>query len=93
MVVSPSVDGNDNYVFGPVVEDGNQISPDGTLPPIILDYRDAHAGVDASMHLPLSTVGTNTIFNNADGDGVQDEGEEPVAELLVTLICDGNALV
>ena len=27
VVVSPSVDGNDNYAFGPVVEDGNQIFP------------------------------------------------------------------
>ena len=74
------------------MEDDNQISPDGTLPPIILEYGDAHAGVDAGMHLSLSNVCTNEIFNDADGDGVQDKGKEPVAKLLVTLICDGNAL-
>ena len=39
--------------------DGNLISPDGTLSPIILDYGDTHAGVDAGVHLPLLTVGTN----------------------------------
>ena len=92
VVVSSSVDGNNNYVFGSVVEEGNQISLDGTLPPIILDYGAAHARVDAGMHLLLSTVGSNAIFNNADGDGVQDKGKEPVAKLLVTLICNKNAL-
>ena len=44
------------------------------------------------MHLPLLTMGTTAIFNNTDGDSVQDKGKEPVAELLITLICDGNAL-
>ena len=87
-----SSDGNDNYVFGPVVEDGNQMDPNGASPAIVVTYGDAIPGLDAGMYLPLSSIGPNTVFNDADQDGIQDEGEEPLADVLVTLVCDGNEI-
>mmetsp|Transcript_32451 Transcript_32451/g.58651 ORF Transcript_32451/g.58651 Transcript_32451/m.58651 type:complete len:1622 (-) Transcript_32451:91-4956(-) len=92
VAVAPEVDGNDNYVFSPVVEDGNQIYQNGTSPTIAIGYDDIIHGWDAGLYLPLATIGPNTVFNDVDEDGTQDEGEEPVVGVPITLVCDRNAV-
>jgi hypothetical protein len=44
--VAPVVDGNDNYVFGPVVDGGNQIFPNGTSPSTDIGYNENADGWD-----------------------------------------------
>ncbi|KAL7555014.1 hypothetical protein ACHAWF_018715 [Thalassiosira exigua] len=89
--VTPELDGNDEYVFSPVVEGGDsQIYPNGTSPTVAIGYNQTVDTWDVGMYLPLSSVGPNVVFNDLDQDGVQDEGEGPLEGVEVALVCDGT---
>lgn len=90
--VAPEVDGNDNYVFSPIASGGNQIFPNGTSPEADIGFDDNVGDWNAGMFLPLSTVGPALVYNDLNGDGVQDleQGEEPLPGVEVTLVCDGQ---
>ncbi|KAL7539847.1 hypothetical protein ACHAWF_006516, partial [Thalassiosira exigua] len=94
--VTPSVDGNDNYVFSPVVGDGsdggNQIYPNGTSPTVTVGHNQTVDAWNAGMYLPLSAVGPSAIFDDLDRDGARDQDEPPLAGVPVTLVCDGQTV-
>ena len=39
------------------------------------------------MYLPPATIGPNEVFDDLDGDGVQEDGEPPLANVTVNLYC------
>lgn len=90
--VEPEVNDNDNYVFSPIVEDGNQIYPNGTSPIVDIDYNSNVDDWDVGLYLPLSAVGPNVVFNDLNNDGIQDENEGPLSGVDITLMCDGQAV-
>ena len=41
------------------------------------------------MYLPPATIGPNEVFDDLDGDGVQEDGEPPLANVTINLYCKG----
>lgn len=96
IIVTPEVDGNDNYVFSPIVPDGNDIFPNGTSPDINVGYNSNIDGWDVGMYLPPATVGPNKVFHDTDGDGNHDPNEPYMDNVKVDLYCykeDGTAVL
>ena len=83
--VTLEVDGNDNYVFSPVVDDGNQINQNGTSHVVKINYNENTDGWDVSMYLPLANIGPNLVFNDLDKDGLHDESEPALEGVAVSL--------
>lgn len=94
--VTPEIDGNNNYVFSPIVPDGNQIFPNGTSPSITVGYNSNLNGWDVGMYLPPATIGPNQVFHDTDGDGNHDVNEPYLENITVDLYCyqeDGTAVL
>ena len=94
--VTPEIDGNNNYVFSPIVPDGNQIFPNGTSPLITVGYNTNINGWDVGMYLPPATIGPNQVFHDTDGDGHHDVNEPIMVNVTVDLYCyqeDGTAVL
>jgi len=86
--VTPEVDGED-YEFSPINPDCtstecNQIQENGTSPTVDVDWNDVIDNWDVGMYQPV-TLG-NKVWDDANGNGHQDEGEDGMVGLTVTLL-------
>ena len=88
--VTPEVDGVD-YVFSPINPDCttecNQIQQNGTSPTVDVDWNDVIDNWDVGMYQPV-TIG-NKVWEDANGNGQQDEGEDGMVGITVVLV-DAN---
>ena len=88
--VSPNVN-NQTYSFSPIVPNGNQIHPNGTSPVVNVTWNDIVKNLDVGMYLPV-TIG-NKVWEDLNGNGLQDDGEAGKANVTVKLINDAGATV
>ena len=85
---------NENYIFSPIVNDeptGNSIYPNGTSSTIDVEYNTNYNEWNVGLHLPLSTI-NSVVFNDVNGNGIQDETEDVLPGVDVTLICDSQVV-
>ena len=84
------------FVYSPLADGGNQISPDeesgfGTSPPANLVAGTVVDTWIAALYQPVS-IG-NKVWNDMNGDGLQDAGEPGMPNITATLVDeDGNDL-
>ena len=81
---------DDPYVFSPVVDGGNQIYPNGTSPIVNITYDDDQE-VGVGMYQPVS-IG-DKVFEDLNGNGIQDAGENGLVGVNVTLVDGSGAAV
>ena len=87
--------GNDpDFDWSPVVNGGNQISPDPSAQPygnrspmVTLGLGDVDTTLDGGMYTPVDITGA--AWHDLDADGVEDPGEPGLPNVVVTLY-DGN---
>jgi protocatechuate 3,4-dioxygenase beta subunit len=82
-----SVKKDPEYTFSPIAEDGNSVSQDGTTNPVTLELGDTIDTWDVGMYLPVSLG--NKVFDDLNGNAIQDNGEPGLEGVTVTLI-DGS---
>lgn len=73
-----------DYTFSPVVEGGNTVDQDGTTDPITLELGVNVDIWDVGMFLPVSLG--NKVFDDLNGNAIQDAGEPGLEGVTVTLI-------
>ena len=87
----------DGYEFSPADAGGDDAldsdaGADGRTPCTDLAPGENNPTLDAGIFVPRASLG-DTVFNDEDQDGIQDDGEEGVAGVVVNLLdCEGNEL-
>lgn len=88
--VPPQLNGC-NHTFSPVVPGGNQIYPNGTSPLGNVTYNSVNDDWGVGMYCPV-TIG-DKVWEDLNGNGVQDADEPGKANILVTLLNAAGATV
>ena len=73
-----------DYTFSPKNDDGSAVDSNGTTDPITLKLGEAVDNWDVGMYLPVSLG--NKVFDDLNGNAVQDDGEPGLEGVTVTLI-------
>lgn len=76
------------YTFSPIVDGGNAVNEDGTTDPVTLKLGENADMWDVGMFLPV-TLG-NKVFDDLNGNAIQDAGEPGIHDVTVTLINTGS---
>ena len=85
---------NEEYVPSPVCNEAgcNQVYPNGTTVPEDIDWNDNVDDWNVGLYVPV-TLG-NKVFDDLNGNSVQDEGEPGIEDVPVTLLDgDGNPVM
>lgn len=72
------------YTFSPIVEGGNAVDQDGTTDPVALELGKNIDTWNVGMYIPVSLG--NKVFNDLNGNAIQDSGEPGIAGVTVTLV-------
>ncbi len=84
-----------DYTFSPVVNGGNQMiqsgSEEGISNPITLNGGEERDNMHAGLYKPI-TIG-NKVWNDINGNGIQELGEQGVPGVKVALIGGSGAVV
>jgi uncharacterized surface anchored protein len=73
-----------DYTFSPVVEGGNSVDQDGTTDPVTIDLGENIDTWNVGMYLPVSLG--NKVFDDLNGNAIQDNREPGLEGVTVTLI-------
>ena len=76
-----------DYTFSPIVDNGNAVDQNGTTEPVTLQLGETADSWDVGMFLPVSLG--NKVFDDLNGNAIQDAGE-PGLEGVTVLLINGS---
>ena len=80
-----------DYTFSPIVDGGNVVGPDGTTEPVTLSLGENIDTWNVGMYLPVSLG--NKVFNDLNGNAIQDAGEPGLEGVTVMLIDESGEVI